>query len=160
MRVARQTESALGIPSKVIHCIDADAPFEKRPGVDARRSMPLEVDEIPSPRSVLASEEMVESDLVQTGARCVRGKVSPEARILDVGALNHRNGVPANDPPDPLLHQLVPGKRGLLLGPNGVDVVRCNYSHGRSRMPSCRTQYSPEQIPSPIASRCFDDSLK
>ena len=50
--------------------------------------------------------------------------MSADARVVVVRAQNHRDRVPADEPPDPQLHRLVPREIRLLFGGDRVDVAR------------------------------------
>ena len=50
--------------------------------------------------------------------------MAADARVGVVRAEHHRDGVPADDPPDPLLQRLVAREERLLLRADRVDVAR------------------------------------
>src|SRR5207247_305836 len=68
------------------------------------------------------AEEGVEADLVKARGRRVRGEVPADALVAVVRADHHGHRVPADHPPDPQLHLLIPGEVRLLLGGDRVYV--------------------------------------
>ena len=65
MRVAREALSA-NLEPEVVEVLVADPALDVCPGVDAGRSVTLEVDLVTGGAVRLAAEEMVEADLVES----------------------------------------------------------------------------------------------
>jgi len=85
--------------------------------------MTLEEDLISSAGVILAAEEMVEADFVQTGRRGVCSKVTPDADLQLVCAKDGRSCVPPDDLADPKLELFIAWVIGLLLWRNRVHVI-------------------------------------
>ena len=86
------------------------------------RRVALEEDLVPG-RLVRAAEEVVEADLVEAGGAGVGREVAADALEPGVRAQHHGQRVPADHAPDAVLHRLVAGEVGLLLGADRVDVA-------------------------------------
>ena len=110
--------------AEVVELVLGQPALEEGAGVDARRGVALEEDLVAHARGVLAAEEVVEADFVEAGRAGVGGEVATDARRAAVGAQDHRHGVPADHPPDAVLHLLVARELGLLLRRDRVDVAR------------------------------------
>jgi hypothetical protein len=100
------------------------ASLEEGAGVDPRRGVALEVDEVPRVILAPAAKEVVEGHLVEGRRRRVGGDVTADALGDAVGADHHGHGVPANDALDPALDLPAAGVGHLLGRMNGVDVGR------------------------------------
>ena len=124
MRVRGQPSAGSArLAPEVVELFRAQSPFEERPRVDPRCSMALEEDLVARPAVIPAPEEVVEADLVQGGGAGVGRQVSTDPVEAGIGAQHHRQRVPADHAADALLHRLVAGEIGLLLGRDGVDVA-------------------------------------
>jgi hypothetical protein len=123
MRVRAQALAGHGLTPEVVELALGQATFEERPRVHPGRGVALVEDVVAGALAVLAAEEVVEADLVQAGRRGVRGEVPTDAAEPGIGAEDHRRRVPADDPPDALLHALVTREGRLLLGADRVDVA-------------------------------------
>lgn len=105
---------------------------QERAGVDAGGGVTLEEDLVAGlALGVLAPEEVVEADVVERRGGGEGGDVPTHA---DAGALrpgDHHRGVPAGRVEDLALDLLVTGEERLVLGGDGVDVVRAAHlGHG------------------------------
>ena len=107
---------------KFSSCCFADAAFEKRTRINARRGVALEIDGVAVELVGAGAEEMVEADFVERGGRGVGGNVSADAVFDAVGAHDHGQRVPANQALDAALHFLIAREQGLETGGDGVDV--------------------------------------
>jgi hypothetical protein len=85
--------------------------------------MTLVEDLVATPLPVLATEEVVEADLVQRGGRRVRREVAADAGEPVVGAQDHGHRVPADQAADPPFEVLVAGEVRLLFRADRVDVA-------------------------------------
>ena len=93
------------------------AAFQEGAGVDAGRSMALEIDEIAGLVAVSGVEEMIEADFEQRGQRRIGRDVAADSGIFLVLPMHHRHGIPANQALDAALHRAVAGVRQLLPRP-------------------------------------------
>src|SRR5690349_9800920 len=123
MRVGAEPLPRPALAPELIELLLRDPTLEERAGVDARGSVALIEDLVAGRAVVLAAEEVVEPDLVQTGGACIRGEVAADAREPVVRAQDHRDRVPADDPPDAQLHRFIAGEGRLLLRADRVDVA-------------------------------------
>jgi hypothetical protein len=121
VRVGRQA-APTDFPAEPLEVLLGQPSFQERPGVDARRGVTLEEDLVAAAGMVLAPEEPVEADLVEGRRRGVRREVAADPRIAVVRPEDHRDGVPADQPPDPSLELLVAREIRLLLRADRVDV--------------------------------------
>ena len=101
----------------------ADAPLEIGARINARGVMPL-IEDLIARAALLAAEEVVVTNLVETCRAGVGGEVSADAGVGLVCAHHHGGGVPANDVADARLHRLVAREGGLITRLDGVDVRR------------------------------------
>ena len=95
MRITRQSV-ARQLAAKVVELVLVESVFEEGPRVDARRSVTLEIDVVPSLAVVLATKEVIEGQLVQAGRRGVRGEVPSDTVRAMVGIDDHHCGVPTD----------------------------------------------------------------
>src|SRR5437867_5661156 len=124
MRIARQALAGNDLPPEMVELRFAKATLDERPRIDARRGVALEEDLIARGPVVLSPEEVVEADLVQARRRGVGREMTADPLEVVVGADDHRDRVPPDEPPDAELHLLVSGEIRLLLRRDGVDVPR------------------------------------
>ena len=102
----------------------AEAPFENRARVNARRGVSLEINNVPFKLVRARAEEMVETDLVQCGRRSVGGDVPANVVFDSIRAHHHGQRVPANQALDAPLQFLIAGKQRLQAHGNGVGIRR------------------------------------
>src|SRR6266508_3905385 len=124
VRIRGEPFAGFGLAPEVIELALLQPAFEERARVDAGRCVPLIEDLIAVAAVVLAAEEVIEADLVEGGRRRVRREMAADALVVMVRADDHGDRVPADELPDAVLHLLVAGKVGLLLGGDRVDVSR------------------------------------
>ena len=142
MRVGAQTLAGHGLAPEVVQLVLGQTALEEGSGVDPGCRVTLVEDLVAGILAVLAAEEVVEAHLVERGCRGVRGEVTADPREPVVGAQDHRNGVPADDPADPLLQRLVTREVRLLLRADRVDVARL----GERRQPDLELSSALEQF--------------
>ena len=111
------------LAAEVVEILLGEASLQERARVDSGRRVTLEEDLVPG-RLVRAAEEVIEADLVEAGGAGIGGEVAADALETGVRAQHHCQRVPADHPPDAVLHRLVTGEVGLLLGADRVDVAR------------------------------------
>ena len=124
MGIRRQAAVGPQLATEVFELLARDSPFEERSRIDARRSVPLKVDDVAFLAILAATEEVVVANLVQRRGRRVRGNVSADAIFHAVGSHDHRHGVPANEALDAALDSAAAGIGHFLAGVNGVDIRR------------------------------------
>ena len=124
MRVRGQALPGHHLTPEVVELRFGEAALEEGARVDAGRGMALVVDLVTHARGILATEEVIEADLVQAGGGRERGEVAADARRGLVGPQHHGHGVPADQAADAPLHVLVAGKGRFLFRADGVDVAR------------------------------------
>ncbi len=91
--------------------------------VDAGGGVALDEDLVAATGVVLATEEVVEPDLVEARCRLVRRDVAADLEARPVRVGDHHRGVPADEGADPALDVLVAREPRLALWRDGVDVV-------------------------------------
>ena len=121
MRIRRQPAAGAQLPPEALELLDRQPAFEKGARVDARRRVPLEVDDVPFV-VLLALEEVIESDFVKRRGGRVGGDVSADAVRQPIGANDHRHRVPADEALDAALDLLAAGERRLVFRPDRIDV--------------------------------------
>jgi hypothetical protein len=65
VRVRRQTAAGLQLAAEVLELLRRQPAFEERAGVNARRGVALEIDDVAVVIVALALEEVVEANLVE-----------------------------------------------------------------------------------------------
>ncbi len=85
--------------------------------------MTLEEDLITAAGMILATEEVVEAHLIQTGRGCVTGDMPANTNTGTLGSMHHNGGIPTDVGQDSAFDGLVAGVLGFLFWGNGVDVV-------------------------------------
>src|SRR5690606_28670640 len=121
MRVAGNT-LAVDFHAEVVQLAFADAALEEAAGIDARRAVALDVDQVA--RMLLAGRapEVVEADVVEGGAGGEAGDVAAQVARLAVGAHHHGHGVPADQAADAPFHGRITVALGLQVRRDGVGV--------------------------------------
>jgi len=100
----------------------ADASFEESAGVDARRRVSLDVQQVAAVIFIDGVEKVVEADVVERRRRSEAGDVTAHAGALGVGAHDGGHRVPADDRADaPFQHQIA-GAAVFLVERDGVKV--------------------------------------
>ena len=136
MRIGRQA-LAFDFAAEIVELLFRDAALEISARVDARRRMPLDVDQVAKKVIVGGAEKVVEADIVERGGGGEARDMAAELRRFLVGAHHHRHRVPTHQRPNLVLDLRIP-RRALLLGQrNGVHVRRVgvirNISAGAAR---------------------------
>lgn len=134
VRVAGQSVGGLGLLlAEGVELPLAQSVQEERAGVDTGRGVALEEDLVAAVALVLAPEEVVEAHVVEGGGGGEGGDVAADADARTLGARDHDGGVPPGRVEDLALDLLVAGEEGLVLGRDGVDVVRAAHlGHGHT----------------------------
>ena len=122
MRIGGQPAGTPEVPAEILQGLLVDPAFEERPGVDARRGVPLEVHLVAQEAVAPAVKEMVEAHLEQGCGGRVRGDVAANPVVFPVSSHHHRHGVPADDALDAAFDFAVARVRVLLVHGNRVDV--------------------------------------
>ncbi len=123
VRVRREPVAA-DLLAEVAHLLLVEAPLEEGAGVDARRRVALEVDQVAAVVLGAGVPEVVEADLVERRRRLEAGDVAAELGGLLVGLEHQRGRVPADRRAQPPLDLLVARDRLLLAARDRVDVRR------------------------------------
>ena len=142
MRVRAEALARHGLAPEVVELVLGQAALEERPGVDPGCGVALVEDLVARALAVLAAEEVVEPDFVERGRGGVRRQVPTDAGEPVVGAQDHRDGVPADDPADALLERLVTREVRFLLRADRVDVPGL----GQRREPDLQLSGALEQL--------------
>ena len=109
--------------AETIELVFAHASFEEGACIDSGGGVTLEIDLVATARVIAATEEVVETDFVQRGARCVGGNVSTHTNTGPLCAVNHDRGVPTNVSANTTFNKFIAREPRLGLRRNGVDVV-------------------------------------
>src|SRR5690606_30472561 len=96
VRVGGQAATGDGdLLTEGVELVGGQPALEEGPGVDAGRSVALEVDLVAAAGVVLAAEEVVQADLVEGRDRRVGRDVPADADLRALGTGDHDRGVPA-----------------------------------------------------------------
>ena len=101
---------------------EGDAALEKRPGINARRGVTLEINNIAIAVPALGFEKMIKANLVEGGRRREGGYMTADTALFAVGAHNHGHRVPADNALDPPFYLTTAGIGRLLVNRNGIDI--------------------------------------
>jgi hypothetical protein len=157
VRVRGQAATLRELAPEVLELAPADAAFQERPRVNARRGMTLEVDDVALLRVGAALEEVVEAHLVERRRRRVRRDVAADPVTQLVRADHHGECVPADEALDAPLDTLVARERGLLADGDRVRVRRVRRERdARAGTPCVRVQLTEEVRRARRASRLQD----
>src|SRR5207248_6654839 len=97
------------------------AALDESAGVDARRRVAMEEDDVAVVVLALALEEMIEADLVQRRRRCVGRDVPADAVLRLVRLDDHSERVPAHEALDAPLDLTAAGARGSVCAGQPVE---------------------------------------
>ena len=109
--------------AETIELVFAHASFEEGACIDSGGGVTLEIDLVATARVIAATEEVVETDFVQRGARCVGRNVSTHTNTGTLCAVNHDRGVPTNVGANATFNKFIAREPWFGLWRNGVDVV-------------------------------------
>src|SRR5579864_3368194 len=124
MRIGAQAGLVAQFVAKVFQLLLGEASFEKSAGVNARRSVALEVNEVTGLFAVLGMKEVIEADFEQRGEGGKSRYVSADPGVFFVLAMDHSHRVPANQALDAPFQRAVSGIRNFLGDRNGVYIGR------------------------------------
>ncbi len=124
MGIGRQAV-AVHLLAKLVQLLFIDAPLEIRTGVDARRAVSLNVNQVPHLLFRGGAKEIVEAHVVQGGTGLKRGNVTADRWILEVGPHHHRHGVPANERSNTPFHEEITRRHAGFLARRNRIAVRC-----------------------------------
>lgn len=128
--------------------------------VDARRGMALEEDLVAAVALVLAAEEVVEAHVVEGGGGGEGGDMAADADAWALGPRDHDRGVPAGRVEDLALDLLVAREERLVLGGDGVDVIRAAHlGHGHALLAGPLDQ-AQHQIPGSLPAALVDGGIE
>ncbi len=125
MRIARQP-LAVHFLAEVQQLFLGDAAFQVGAGVDARRRVPLDVEQVAAVLAIGAVPEVVEAAAQHRRQRRERGQVAAQVaavgRVQAIGLDDHRHRVPAHVGTQALFDVDVAGELRLVGRGDGVDV--------------------------------------
>ena len=133
VRVRREAAGPLGLLAESIKLRLPNPPLKEGARVDPWGRVSL-VEDLVARAANLATEEVVEADLIEAGRTRVRCKVATDPRVFLIGTQHHRRRIPAHDVPDARLHRLVAREARLVACLDGVDVRRgrkCGEIHAK-----------------------------
>ncbi len=162
MRVAGQTVGGLRLLlAEGVELLLAEPVQQERTGVDAGGGVTLEEDLVAGLAvRVLAPEEVVEAHVVQRRGRGEGGDVPTDADTRALRPGDHHGRVPAGRVEDLALDLLVAGEEGLVLGRDGVDVVRAAHlGHGDTLLAGALDQ-AEHQVAGALAPPLVDGRVK
>ena len=161
VRVGRQAATRVGeLLTETVELVLAEPTLEERAGIDARGGVTLEEDLVAPARVVLATEEVVEADLVERRDRRVGGDVPPDADAGTLRARHYDGGVPADPRTVLALERLVTGEVRLVVHADRVDVRRrelLRHRHGTLARPLEQAQ---QDVPGARAAAVVDEAVQ
>ena len=124
VRVGRQAAAGVAVLlAEAVELIGAEPALQEGAGVDPGGGMALDEHLVAAAGMRLASEEVVEADLVERRGRGVGRNVAAHADSRSLRAVHHDGRVPSDPRPVATFDVLVAGEPRLQLGRDGVDVV-------------------------------------
>src|SRR3989441_4068706 len=124
MRIGGEAAAGLQFAAKIFELLQSEASFEKGPSVNAGRRVALKIDRVTFEALTSRAEEVIESDLVQSGSGSEGGDVAADGVLDTVRADHHCQGVPSHQAFDPPLELLIPREQWLEAPRNGVGIRR------------------------------------
>src|SRR5215218_6989833 len=106
-----------------VELVGGEPSFEVGPSIDTGRRMALDEDVVTAAGMILASEEMVEADLIQAGGTLVGRDVTADLEALAIGLAHHDRRIPSDECTNPALDVLITREPGLGFRWNRVDVI-------------------------------------
>ena len=143
----------------------AQAPFEKRARVDARRRVRLKIDQVAAVGTRLLSggsgaKEMVEADLEQIRRRSVAGNMAAQLGISAVGSHHHRQRIPAHDRGQTLLDLEIAGKLRLVDEVDAIAVRRVEHRRQLHPAPARMIQQAAQEVGRALAAFGLDQGVE
>jgi hypothetical protein len=84
--------------------------------------MALKINMIASITVIFSTEEVIETNFVQTGRTCKSREVSTDTFGMFVGAHHHRCGIPTNEGANATFDVFIAREPWLVFARNGVDI--------------------------------------
>ena len=120
MRIRRQPTAGLHLAPKILQLLFWNAAFKISARIDARRGVPLKINDVAVAGFSRRLKKMIKSDFVKR-CRGREGRNVPANAFLNlVGADNHRHCIPPNQALDAAFHLLAAGERRLVARGNRV----------------------------------------
>ncbi len=161
VRVGRQAAAGMReLLPEAVQLLLAEPALQEGAGVDAGCGMSLEKDLVAGLAVILAAEEVVEADLVETGRGRIGRDMAADTEARPVGAADHDGRVPPDISADAALDVLIAGEPGLALGRDRIDEVRTAQA-GNAHLLLTRTlQETEHDIPGTSAPVSTDDVVE
>ena len=124
MRIGRET-AAVDLHPEFLQLILGEPALHKRTGVDARRGMALDEQQVSAVLIGRGVKKVLEADVVERRRGLEARDMAAELRGLLVGAQDDRQGIPPDERPDAVVEdQLLRVQPVFLVGRDGVQVRR------------------------------------
>ncbi len=149
MRIGREAAARLQLAAEVPEAIGTDPPFDEGARVNARRRVPLEVDDVAVVVRALALEKVIEADLVERRGRRIGRNVPADPLIQLVGAHDHRQRIPADQALDAPFDLTAARKGRLLRRRNGIDVGGVGGEGQADAVAACMIAQRAQELPDP-----------
>ena len=124
VRIRRQAAACFQFAAEILQLLLRHAAFEIGAGIDARRGVSLEVDDVAVAVFGAGAKKMIEGNFVERGGRGEGRNVAADAFLNLVGPHHHGQRVPAHQALDAAFHFLAARKGRLLPRSNRVLVRR------------------------------------
>ena len=159
MRVRRQA-IAIDFLAEVVHLIFADAAFHERAGVDARRGVALEEDQVAAVFIGRGLEEVVEANVIQGGTGGEAGDVAAQIRVFQVGTHYHGQRVPAHQRANAAFHEQVARHACFVGDGNGIAVWRGDGIWQLRTTTGCQLAHTGHQVVSAVFAFFVENRLQ
>jgi hypothetical protein len=143
-----------------IKTVFVESTLEESARVDAGGRVALDVDLVATTLVLWATEEVVETDLVQRCTRRVGGNVATYTDARALSPVHHDRRIPANVRPNTAFYPLVSGEPRLSLGWDRVDVVGGSKRRDADVPLAGPLQEAEHEIPSAIRTLGVYDVIK
>ena len=124
VRIGRKPRMVAQFMAEVAEVFLAETALKIRARIDAGRGMALEIDHVSRLFAIAGMEEMIETDLEQSGQRRVGGNVAADAMVVLVLMRYHGHRVPTGEALDTAFERAISWKRDLRFNRYRVD-IRC-----------------------------------
>jgi hypothetical protein len=159
VRIGRQA-SAPDLLAEPVELLLGHAPLQEGPGIEPRRRMPLEIDEVTAVGVGRGVPKVHLADVVERRRRLEAGDVPPELGGFLVGPQHRGQCVPPDQRPDAVLDRPVTGMTVLPLRRDRVQIGRVRRIRHRRPPPAPLAEQLVEQEEGPLSPFELQDGVE